>query len=134
MAATPGADRPFTNEHWVDLYVWDMERHFEEMRECALASGRPVLWYVYLADLGGMNSFRAPSVVPLLRMSAERVERCVFGALQPSGQALPRPGDGAKGGDPQRCAARALARARADRVLAEGIRWFVSVPSPHSAP
>lgn len=40
----------FTEEEWLQLYIWDLERHFIEMREAAKANKTPVHKYIFCGD------------------------------------------------------------------------------------
>lgn len=40
----------FTQDEWMKLYIWDLERHFIEMRQAAKETGNPVQQYVFCGD------------------------------------------------------------------------------------
>jgi hypothetical protein len=40
----------FTQEEWMRLYIWDLERHFIEMRQAAKSTGKPIQKYVFCGD------------------------------------------------------------------------------------
>ncbi|CAJ1944206.1 unnamed protein product [Cylindrotheca closterium] len=61
----------FSHEEWMQLYIWDLERHFIEMREAAKANGKPVHKYIFCGDGQGMveaiMNRSIWKVVPLLK-------------------------------------------------------------------
>lgn len=68
----------FTIEEWVDIYIWDLERHFPAMREASIKSGKPLEKYIYFGDVGGIVSGILNQsiwkVIPLLKALVGSVE------------------------------------------------------------
>eukprot|EP00546_Thalassionema_frauenfeldii_P010372 CAMPEP_0178911004 /NCGR_PEP_ID=MMETSP0786-20121207/9428_1 /TAXON_ID=186022 /ORGANISM="Thalassionema frauenfeldii, Strain CCMP 1798" /LENGTH=331 /DNA_ID=CAMNT_0020583351 /DNA_START=127 /DNA_END=1122 /DNA_ORIENTATION=- len=68
----------FSEEEWVRFYIWDLERHFMEMREAARLTGKPISTYVFCGDCHGMVSAilsgKIRGVIPLLKTLAKSVE------------------------------------------------------------
>mmetsp|Transcript_24630 Transcript_24630/g.37209 ORF Transcript_24630/g.37209 Transcript_24630/m.37209 type:complete len:330 (-) Transcript_24630:92-1081(-) len=68
----------FSEEEWIRFYIWDLERHFIEMREAAQLSGNPITQYVFLGDGHGIVTAilnrRIWGVIPLLKALAKSVE------------------------------------------------------------
>eukprot|EP00568_Trieres_chinensis_P004004 CAMPEP_0183290952 /NCGR_PEP_ID=MMETSP0160_2-20130417/522_1 /TAXON_ID=2839 ORGANISM="Odontella Sinensis, Strain Grunow 1884" /NCGR_SAMPLE_ID=MMETSP0160_2 /ASSEMBLY_ACC=CAM_ASM_000250 /LENGTH=397 /DNA_ID=CAMNT_0025451673 /DNA_START=35 /DNA_END=1228 /DNA_ORIENTATION=+ len=73
-----GNVRHFSEEEWIRLYVWDLERHFTAMRDAAAKTERPIQRYTYCGDAKGIVSSilngTVWSVVPLLKALAKAVE------------------------------------------------------------
>jgi len=63
----------FTIEEWVQYYVWDLERHFVEMRHAAQDTGKPVFKFVIFLDARGINR-NALKVTTLLKALTKAVE------------------------------------------------------------
>lgn len=68
----------FSEEEWTRFYIWDLERHFVEMREAARISGKPITQYTFCGDGHGIITSilnrRIWGVVPLLKALAKSVE------------------------------------------------------------
>lgn len=68
----------FTQEEWIQLYVWDVERHLTEMRMASIRFGKPIQKYVYFADLSGVFQSVVMGtiwqVIPLVKVLAKTVE------------------------------------------------------------
>ena len=78
----------FTDDEWCRFYIWDMERHFVEMRKCATDAAaetpngrsvqRPISQYTFCGDCSGVVSSimngSVWNVVPLLKVLVGRVE------------------------------------------------------------
>ena len=68
----------FPPEQWCRLYVWDLERHFPEMRDASAATGTPVQRYTYCGDaagmVGGIVTGNVWRILPLLRALVRTVE------------------------------------------------------------
>ena len=37
----------FTQEEWIALYIWDLERHLVEMRQAAILAKKPIEKYIF---------------------------------------------------------------------------------------
>eukprot|EP00980_Cylindrotheca_fusiformis_P006093 scaffold1311_cov99-Cylindrotheca_fusiformis.AAC.10 len=61
----------FSHEEWMRLYIWDLERHFLEMRQAAQDTGKPIQQYVFCGDGQGIVSAIMNrsiwKVIPLLK-------------------------------------------------------------------
>ena len=76
-----GAAHEFSVEDWITLYIWDLERHFTEMRQAAIESEggtQPIEKYVFFGDLEGVLrsvlTGKIWSMVPLMTKLARTVE------------------------------------------------------------
>jgi len=66
----------FTIEEWVKYYVWDLERHFVEMRKCAADNNKSISTFTIFLDAHGITSPRnAMKVIPLLKALTKAVEK-----------------------------------------------------------
>jgi len=68
----------FSEDEWIRLYIWDLERHFVEMRKASVDCGRAITRFTYVADAEGITSGimnRAVwRVMPLLKALTRAVE------------------------------------------------------------
>ena len=68
----------FSEDEWIRLYIWDLERHFVEMRKASVECGKAITRFTYVADAEGITSGimnRAVwRVIPLLRALTKAVE------------------------------------------------------------
>lgn len=68
----------FSEEEWIRFYIWDLERHFAEMRRASEDCGRAITRFTYVADADGIVSGimnRAVwRVIPLLKALVKAVE------------------------------------------------------------
>ena len=68
----------FSEEEWIRFYIWDLERHFTEMRKAAEECGKAITRFTYVADAEGISSGimnRAVwRVIPLLKALVKAVE------------------------------------------------------------
>ena len=68
----------FSEEEWIRFYIWDLERHFTEMRKASEECGRSITRFTYVADAKGITSGimnRAVwRVIPLLKALVKAVE------------------------------------------------------------
>lgn len=68
----------FSEEEWIRFYIWDLERHFTEMRRASEECGKAITRFTYVADAEGISSGimnRAVwRVIPLLKALVKAVE------------------------------------------------------------
>ena len=68
----------FSEEEWIRFYIWDLERHFPEMRKASEDCGKAITRFTYVADAEGISSGimnRAVwRVIPLLKALVRAVE------------------------------------------------------------
>ena len=68
----------FSIEEWCRFYIWDMERHFPEMRNASEATGKAIDKYVFFGDVAGLVSAIINQsiwkVIPLLKALVANVE------------------------------------------------------------
>ena len=41
----------FTQEEWITLYIWDLERHFVELRQASIRANKPIEKYIFFGDI-----------------------------------------------------------------------------------
>lgn len=66
----------FSLEQWSRVYVWDLERHFTEMRQASIVESKPIDKYAYFGDVEGFASggLAIWKVIPLLKALVAGVE------------------------------------------------------------
>lgn len=73
-----GSHVHFSEDEWCRFYIWDLERHFIEMREASRSSGSAIFKYIFCGDCSGIISAilngSVWKVVPLLKSLVRSVE------------------------------------------------------------
>ena len=73
-----GSHVHFSEDEWCRFYIWDLERHFIEMREASRSSGSAIFKYIFCGDCSGIISAILNGsiwkVVPLLKSLVRSVE------------------------------------------------------------
>ena len=68
----------FTQEEWIRFYIWDLERHFTEMRNASEECGKAITRFTYVADAtgiyAGIMNRAVWRVIPLLKALVKAVE------------------------------------------------------------
>ena len=71
-----GNSKAFTPEQWLAHYARDLETHFVQLRQAAMARKEPISNYLFCADFEGGSGivWHLGSVIPLLKMLTKQVE------------------------------------------------------------
>ena len=67
-----------TEQEWIHFYIWDLERHFTEMRQASIHNGKAIDKYIFCGDCSGIVTAiwnrSIWKVIPLLKALVKSVE------------------------------------------------------------